>query len=87
MPVILAKRELQALWLDPTVTDVDELESCLASPDSADLEMFPVSDLVSSARNQGPELVDRRRTWSQRRGVAQSLLRSHSGRPRHQHQC
>lgn len=58
MPVILAEKELQALWLDPTVTDIDELEACLASPDSDALEMFPVSDLVSSARNQGPELVE-----------------------------
>ena len=58
MPVILAEKELQDLSLDPTVTDVDELAACLASPDSEHLGMFPVNDLVSSARNQGPELVE-----------------------------
>ena len=57
-PLSLAEKERQELWLDPTITDVDELGACLASPDSEDLEMFPVSDLVSSARNQGPELVE-----------------------------
>jgi putative SOS response-associated peptidase YedK len=57
MPVLLAEQELQALWLDPTVTDVGALEPCLASPASDELEIFPVSDLVNSTRNEGPALV------------------------------
>lgn len=58
MPVLLAEKELQALWLDPSVTDIDELEGCFASPASEHLQMLPVSDLVNSARHEGPELVE-----------------------------
>jgi putative SOS response-associated peptidase YedK len=58
MPVILDDPALEALWLDPSVTDPDDLRACIESPPSEHLEMFPVSDLVNSARHEGPELVE-----------------------------
>lgn len=56
MPVILGPDKWQD-WLDPDREDVADL---LAEPDMsilAAIELRPVSDLVNSVRNNGPDLV------------------------------
>jgi putative SOS response-associated peptidase YedK len=56
MPVIL-KPEATPLWLDSETTDPDRLKS-LYLPHPADLmEMWPVSPLVNSPRNDFPEMI------------------------------
>ncbi|MEA2622021.1 MAG: hypothetical protein QOH61_931 [Chloroflexota bacterium] len=56
MPVILSGDDWRT-WLDPDVTDSGELMSLLRpAPDDA-LLIHPVSPLVNSVRNNGPELV------------------------------
>jgi len=44
-------------WLDPTISDRDDLLSLLIPAAPGRLEAFPVSTLVSNVRNNGPELV------------------------------
>ena len=57
MPVVLAP-DTWALWLDPYVGDAGLLSSFLEpAPDDA-LELVPVSPLVNSPHNEGPELVE-----------------------------
>ena len=56
MPVILRPDD-EDLWLDPEVTDPGAALLCLSPYSSAQMEAFPVSALVSSVRNDGPELV------------------------------
>jgi putative SOS response-associated peptidase YedK len=54
MPVILDPRH-HAGWLDSGLADVEGLQPWLR-PFSADaMEAFPVSDLVNSARDEGPD--------------------------------
>jgi putative SOS response-associated peptidase YedK len=56
MPVILAA-DAAARWLDPTLDDPAVLRALLAAyPDDA-LEIYPVSPLVNSPRNDSPECV------------------------------
>ena len=56
MPVIL-DRDVEMRWLDPDLEDGQAALSYL-QPVPPDLfETFPVSSLVSSARNEGPELI------------------------------
>ena len=57
MPAIL-RREDEALWLDRSVTDPLAAMSCLRPYESARLEAFPVSNLVNSVDNEGPELLE-----------------------------
>lgn len=56
MPLMLDRSRYDA-WLDPALSDPDRLTDLLrpASPDL--LEAYPVSSLVSSVRNNGPELI------------------------------
>ena len=57
MPVILP-RDLEAAWLDSTLTDPAFALGCLR-PYRADLmEAYPVSPMVSSARNNGAALLE-----------------------------
>ncbi len=54
MPVVLAKADLQQAWLSElTEDDITEL---LHTPADGTLELYPVSQLVNSVRNNGPEL-------------------------------
>ena len=56
MPVILP-RDAWWPWLDPAEPDLAFLQSLLTPlPDGA-LELYPVSTLVNSVRNDGPDLV------------------------------
>jgi putative SOS response-associated peptidase YedK len=56
MPVILDPDD-EALWLDTAAHDVAAARTALRSYSDDWLEAFPVSPLVSSVRNEGPELL------------------------------
>ena len=47
----------EALWLDPDVTDPPAVLPCLRSYPTEAMESYAVAPLVSSVRNDGPELV------------------------------
>ncbi len=57
MPLMLAA-EKYAAWLDPGITDREELLDLLEPALPGRLEAFPVSARVSNVRNNGPELVE-----------------------------
>lgn len=57
MPVILPPDGVD-MWLDPSVTDVDELVGLCRPCPSALLEAWAVSTDVNSVRNDGPHLVE-----------------------------
>ena len=57
MPVRLDRDQWDA-WLDPANHDVDGPLALLGAPSTVRLRARPVSYLVNSARNDGPELVD-----------------------------
>ncbi len=56
MPVILDPAD-EALWLDSAVTDPLAVLGCLRPSPPHDMEAYAVGPLVSSAWNEGPELV------------------------------
>ena len=56
MPVILDPDD-EALWLDPDVTDPLALLPCLRPYPAEATDGYTVPPLVSSVRNDGPELV------------------------------
>ena len=58
MPVILP-RELEELWLDPSIDDPGALSSVLNLYPDEEMEAFEVSTLVNSAANDGPEVIAR----------------------------
>jgi len=56
MPVILHQQEFN-LWLDREMTDPEKMKT-LYQPYPADLmEMWPVSSMVNSPRNDSPECI------------------------------
>jgi putative SOS response-associated peptidase YedK len=57
MPMFLP-RERWGKWLDPDLQDVDTIRNLFEDfqPD-ANLQFWPVADLVNSIRNNGPELI------------------------------
>ena len=55
MPVILHPNDYDR-WLDPGVTDPDEVQDLLR-PYAGEMKAHPVSSKVNNARNDGPELV------------------------------
>jgi putative SOS response-associated peptidase YedK len=57
MPVVLPEREWDR-WLDPEFQDVDTLRQLLVPAPAADFEMWPVSNLVNKADNEGAELLE-----------------------------
>jgi putative SOS response-associated peptidase YedK len=57
MPAILERPD-EDRWLDPRVTEVAELLACLRPLPADRMEAYPVSALVSSPGNEGPELVE-----------------------------
>jgi putative SOS response-associated peptidase YedK len=58
MPVILDP-EAEATWLDSQLVDATALLPLLRPLPAERMEAYPVSSLVSSAQNDGPELVER----------------------------
>ena len=57
MPVILSP-DLYADWLNPANQDTGELKEYLLPYDPGLMEAYPISTLVNSVRNQGPELIE-----------------------------
>jgi len=57
MPVILDRAD-EDRWLDPRLRDAAGVLPCLRSLPAEQMEVYPVSTLVSSALNEGPELVE-----------------------------
>jgi putative SOS response-associated peptidase YedK len=57
MPMFLP-RERWGKWLDPELQDVETIRNLFEDfqPD-ANLQFWPVADLVNSIRNNGPELI------------------------------
>ncbi len=56
MPVILDPAE-EALWLDTAVAEPLAVLECLRPYPAQEMEAYPVGPLVSSAWNEGPELL------------------------------
>jgi putative SOS response-associated peptidase YedK len=56
MPAIL-DRNLEVDWLDPNLTSAPAILNLLQAYPGEDMEVYPVSNLVSSYRNEGPELI------------------------------
>lgn len=57
MPVILDPDD-EALWLDPGGIAPTKILPCLRPYPSEGMEATPVSSLVSSPMNEGPELIE-----------------------------
>lgn len=57
MPVILDPED-EALWLDPDLTEAAAVLAYLQALPPERMELYPVGPLVSSARNDGPELIE-----------------------------
>ena len=57
MPLMVDPARWSA-WLDPTLSDREDLLALLEPAAPGRLEAFPVSTLVSNVRNNGPELVE-----------------------------
>ena len=57
MPM-LVEPERYAAWLDPSRSDPDELKGLLVPASPGRLEAYPVSTMVNSVRNNGPDLVE-----------------------------
>ena len=55
---LMVEPERWGRWLDPGLSDPDDLLSLLVPAAPGRLEAFPVSTLVSNVRNNGPELVE-----------------------------
>lgn len=57
MPVILPEAVIDH-WIDPDVTDPDEVKPMLAQYDSDEMQFWPVSKRVGNVRNDDPHLTD-----------------------------
>lgn len=57
MPVIL-ERDVWDIWLDPDNDDVGSLTQLLVPSPSSQVELVPVSTLVNTVTNDGPELIE-----------------------------
>jgi putative SOS response-associated peptidase YedK len=57
MPM-LVERDRWESWLDPRISDVEELKGLLVPAAPGLLEAYPVGTSVNNVRNNGPELVD-----------------------------
>jgi len=57
MPMIVEPKSWAA-WLDPAVTDTDEVRRLLEPAMAGRMEAFPVSKAVNNVRNNGPSLVE-----------------------------
>ncbi len=46
------------MWLNSAVTDPGAVLGCLSPYPAQEMEAYPVGPLVSSAWNEGPELIE-----------------------------
>jgi putative SOS response-associated peptidase YedK len=56
MPVMLHARDVPR-WLDPTITEAEQVTDLLGPYPANEMELRPVSKRVSSPNNEGPELI------------------------------
>lgn len=56
MPLSVEPQD-RAHWLDPEITDVDDLAALLVPAAPGRLDAYPVSTVVNSVRNDGPDLI------------------------------
>lgn len=56
MPVILHEK-YEAVWLDPELRDVDKLKELLKPYPSDEMEMYEVSTIVNSPKNESPDCI------------------------------
>ena len=54
MPLVFPDRKQQELWLSDL--PLDEVVSMMHPPDDGIFSMYPVTDMVNSVKNDGPEL-------------------------------
>jgi putative SOS response-associated peptidase YedK len=57
MPMIVEPKSWEA-WLDPAITDADEVLRLLEPAMAGRMEAYPVSTAVNNVRNNGPSLVE-----------------------------
>ena len=57
MPVILPE-QAHAEWLDPDSERIEALQTLLMPYPSEEMRAYPVTTLVNSAKNEGPELIE-----------------------------
>lgn len=57
LPVILPRPTIDH-WLDPKVSDADELKPMLKQFPGEEMQAWPVGKAVGNVRNQGPELME-----------------------------
>ena len=55
---LLVERDRYSAWLDPRLSEPDELRELLVPAAPGRLEAYPVSTQVNSVRNNGPELLE-----------------------------
>jgi putative SOS response-associated peptidase YedK len=55
---LLVEPERYSAWLDPGLTDPDDLRALLVPAAPGRLEAYPVSTAVNNVRNNGPELLE-----------------------------
>ncbi|MQF68923.1 SOS response-associated peptidase [SAR202 cluster bacterium AD-804-J14_MRT_500m] len=58
MPVILSS-ESESLWIDPYTNNLSELSHLLKAAPTDLMELYPVSEMVNSPRNDTPEVLAR----------------------------
>jgi putative SOS response-associated peptidase YedK len=58
MPVILKKTD-ETAWLDPSLSDVMQIDALIRSYPAEEMELFPVSSVVNSWKNDTPECLQR----------------------------
>lgn len=56
-PLLVPTGDLRNAWLDPTLTDPDDVQALINSMPQPPLEPYEVSTAVNNPRNNGPELV------------------------------
>jgi putative SOS response-associated peptidase YedK len=56
MPAIL-RPEDEAAWLDPRLPDAQQVLALVKSYPAAEMQAYPVSSLVNSWENEGPDLI------------------------------
>lgn len=57
MPMIVERDRWDA-WLDPELTDTEQVRGLLVPAMAGTMDAFPVSKAVNSVRNNGPELIE-----------------------------
>lgn len=56
MPMVVAP-ESWAAWLDPELTDVEQVRGLLVPAMDGSMEAYPVSKAVNNVKNNGPQLI------------------------------